>query len=99
MRTLLLFAVAAVSLRADSYFPDRAGLGGEDHTRSRFTGWASDLNKPGAKPTGRQVTHFPGKDATKANIEAKSARARYATKADIPSWLVLIGHGTYDDLY
>ena len=62
---------AAVSLRADSYFLTVAGLGGEDQYDQRFTGWASDLNKLLKAEPGAKVDTLSGKDATKANIEAK----------------------------
>jgi hypothetical protein len=98
MRTLLLFAVAAVSLRADSYFLTVAGLGGEDQYEQRFTGWASDLNKLLKAEPGAKVDTLSGKEATKANIEAKLRALATQTKADDSFVLVLIGHGTYDDL-
>ena len=97
MKTLILLAVAAVSLRADSYFLVVAGLGGEDQYEQRFTGWASDLTKLLKTEPGAKVDTLSGKDATKANIEAK-LRALASTKADDSLVLVLIGHGTYDDL-
>ena len=97
MKILILFAVAAVSLRADSYFLTIAGLGGEDQYEQRFTGWASDLTKLLKAEPGAKVDALSGKDATKANIEAK-LRALATTKADDSFVLVLIGHGTYDDL-
>ena len=89
--------MAAVSLRAESYFLTVAGLGGEDQYEQRFTGWASDLNKLLKAEPGAKVDTLSGKDATKANIEAK-LRALATTKADDSFVLVLIGHGTYDDL-
>ena len=89
--------MAAVSLRADSYFLTVAGLGGEDQYEQRFTGWASDLNKLLKAEPGAKVDTLSGKDATKANIEAK-LRALSTTKADDSFVLVLIGHGTFDDL-
>ena len=97
MKLFLLLAVAAVSLRAESYFLTVAGLGGEDQYDQRFSGWASDLNKLLKAEPGAKVDSLTGKDATKANIEAK-LRALSTTKADDSFVLVLIGHGTYDDL-
>ncbi len=98
MKILVLLAVAAVSLRANSYFLTVAGLGGEDQYEQRFTGWASDLNKLLKAEPGAQVDTLSGKDATKANIEAKLRALATKTKADDSFVLVLIGHGTYDDL-
>jgi hypothetical protein len=97
MKKLILLAVAAVSLRADSYFLVVSGLGGEDQYDQRFTGWVSDLNKLLKAEPGAKVESLSGKDATKPNIEAK-LRALATTKADDSFVLVLIGHGTYDDL-
>lgn len=97
MKIILLLA-AAVSLRADSYFLTVAGLGGEDQYEQRFTGWASDLNKLLKSEPGAKVDTLSGKDATKANIEGKLRALATQTKADDSLVLVLIGHGTYDDL-
>ena len=94
-KLLSLLAVAAVSLRAESYFLTVAGVGGEDQYDQRFTGWASDLTKLLKAEPGAKVDTLSGKDATKANMEAK-LRALSSTKPD--DSLVLIGHGTYDDL-
>ena len=93
----VLLAVAAASLRADSYFLTIAGLGGEDQYEQRFTGWASDLTKLLKAEPGAKVDTLSGKDATKTNIEAK-LRALANTKADDSFVLVLIGHGTFDEL-
>ena len=98
MKQLLFLAVAAVSLRADSYFLTVAGLGGEDQYEQRFSGWASDLNKLLKAEPGAKVDTLAGKDATKANIEAKLRAVATQAKADDSFVLVLIGHGTFDDL-
>jgi len=98
MKALVLLAIAAVSLRADSYFLTIAGLGGEDQYEQRFTGWASDLAKLLKAEPGAKVDTLSGKDATKANIEAKLRALATQTKADDSFFLILIGHGTYDDL-
>ena len=71
LKLLGLLALAAVSLRADSYFLIVSGLGGEDQYDQRFTGWASDLTKLLKAEPGAKVDTLSGKDATKANIEAK----------------------------
>jgi len=97
INSLILFVVAVVSLRADSYFLTVAGLGGEDQYEQRFSGWASDLTKLLKAEPGAKVDTLSGKDATKVNIEAK-LRALATTKPDDSFVLVLIGHGTYDDL-
>src|ERR1700730_4611334 len=98
MKIFLLLAVAAVSLRADSYFLTIAGLGGEDQYEQRFSRWASDLTKLLKAEPGAKVDTLSGKEATKANIEAKLRALATQAKADDSFVLVLIGHGTYDDL-
>ncbi len=97
MKIGVVFVFAALSLRAETYFLTVAGLGGEDQYDQRFTGWASDLNKLLKTEPGAKVDTLSGKDATKANIEAK-LRALASTKADDSFVLILIGHGTFDDL-
>ena len=62
MRTLILFAAAALSLHADSFFLTVAGLGGEDQYEQRFTGWASDLNKLLKSEPGAKVDTLSGKE-------------------------------------
>jgi hypothetical protein len=98
MKWFILLAAATLSLRADSYFLTVAGLGGEDQYEQRFSGWTSDLNKLLKAEPGAKVDSLGGKDATRANIEAKLRALATQTKADDSLVLVLIGHGTYDDL-
>ena len=74
-----------MSLRADSYFLTVAGLGGEDQYDQRFTGWASDLNKLLKAEPGAKVDTLSGKDATKANIEAKLRALATHQSRTIPS--------------
>jgi hypothetical protein len=98
MKWFILLAAATLSLRADSYFLTVAGLGGEDQYEQRFSGWTSDLNKLLKAEPGAKVDSLGGKDATRANIETKLRALATQTKADDSLVLVLIGHGTYDDL-
>jgi hypothetical protein len=98
MKWFILLAAATLSLRGDSYFLTVAGLGGEDQYEQRFSGWTSDLNKLLKAEPGAKVDSLGGKDATRANIEAKLRALATQTKADDSLVLVLIGHGTYDDL-
>ena len=97
MKALVLLAITAFTLRAESYFLTVAGLGGEDQYDQRFNGWVSDLGKLLKAEPGAKVDALSGKDATKANIEAK-LRALSQTKPDDSFTLILIGHGTFDDL-
>jgi hypothetical protein len=101
MRTLIRFApivLVAVAARADSYYLNVAGLGGEDQYEQRFTGWASDLAKLLKNEPGAKVETLSGKDATKTNIEAKLRAIAQQSKPDDTFVLMLMGHGTYDDL-
>jgi len=100
-KTLIRWApmvLLAVAARADSYYLNVAGLGGEDQYEQRFTGWASDLAKLLKNEPGAKVDTLSGKDATKANIEAKLRGIAQQSKPDDTFVLMLMGHGTYDDL-
>jgi hypothetical protein len=83
---------------ATSFYLTVAGLGGEPEYEQRFTGWASDLNKALAGEAGAKVETLSGKDATKANIQAKLSAIAAQAKADDTFMLVLIGHGSFDDI-
>lgn len=95
-RVLLVAGLLAGSLRADTYYLTVAGLGGEQEYEQRFTGWASDLSKILQGEPGAKVETLSGKDATKANIEAKLKSIASAAKPTDNFVLMLIGHGTYD---
>jgi len=95
---LLLLATAAVSAQATSFYLTVAGLGGEPEYEQRFTGWASDITKALAGEAGAKVETLTGKDATKANIQAKLAAIAGQAKADDTFMLLLIGHGSFDDI-
>lgn len=99
MRKLLLLAAAVgISAQATSFYLTVAGLGGEPEYEQRFTGWASDLNKALAGEAGSKVETLSGKDATKANIQAKLSAIATQSKADDTLMVVFIGHGSYDDI-
>ncbi|MEO8096727.1 MAG: C13 family peptidase [Acidobacteriota bacterium] len=98
MKKLLLLAAVALTANATSFYLTVAGLGGEPDYEQRFTGWASDLNKSLAGEAGAKVDTLSGKDATKANIQAKLAQIASQAKADDTFTLLLIGHGGYDDI-
>lgn len=90
----ILLALAA---RGETYFVTVAGLGAEAEYEQRFSGWAKDLDKVVRGEPGAKVDTFTGKDATKANLEAKLKAIASQAKADDSVVLTLIGHGTYDD--
>jgi hypothetical protein len=96
-RVVTLVAVAAVAARAESYYLVVAGLGGEAEYEQRFTGWASDLTKLLKTEPNSKVETLAGKDATKANIEAKMREVASASKPDDEFVLLLIGHGSFDE--
>ena len=97
-KLLLLLTVAALSASANSFYLTVAGLGDEPDYEQRFTGWASDIAKLLANEPNSKVETLSGKDATKANIQAKLASIAAAAKADDTFVLFLIGHGTFDDI-
>jgi hypothetical protein len=98
MRKLLLLAAAALSVNATSFYLTVAGLGGEPEYEQRFTGWASDLTKALGAEAGAKVETLSGKDATKANIQAKLSGFAGQAKADDTLMVLFIGHGSYDDI-
>ncbi len=98
MRTLLLLAAAAISAQATSFYLTVAGLGGEPEYEQRFAGWASDFNKAVAGEAGAKVETLTGKEATKANIQAKLSAIAGQAKAEDTLTVLLIGHGSYDDI-
>jgi hypothetical protein len=97
-KVLLLLAVAGVSAQATSFYLTVTGLGGEPEYEQRFTGWASDMNKALSGEAGAKVETLSGKDATKANILANLSAIAAEAKADDTFMLLLIGHGTYDEI-
>lgn len=89
---------AALELSATSFYLTVAGLGDEPDYEQRFAGWAADMTKLLANEPNAKVEALSGKDATKPNILAKLASIASAAKADDTFVLLLIGHGTYDDI-
>lgn len=97
-KLLLLLAAAGISAQATSFYLTVAGLGGEPEYEQRFAGWASDLNKALTGEAGAKVDTLSGKDATKANIQAKLSAIATQAKADDTLMVVFIGHGSFDDI-
>src|SRR6266852_1919725 len=96
MRITLLL-LAAVALRADTFYLTVAGLGGEAEYEQRFSGWASELDKLLRAEPGAKVETLSGAAATRANVEAKLRDIAKQTKPDDSLVLMLIGHGSYDE--
>src|SRR6187455_708156 len=98
MKKVLLLAMAAMAAHATSFYLTLAGAPGEPDYEQRFAGWVSDFNKAVSTEAGAKVDSLVGKDATKAAIQAKLASIASQTKADDTFVLLLIGHGSYDDI-
>lgn len=98
MKTCLLLVLAGLSAQAASFYLTVAGLGGEPDYEQRFTAWANDKGKLLAGEAGAKVETLTGKDATKANILARLNSIASQAKADDTFVLLLIGHGTFDDI-
>jgi len=96
MRSAILFACAALSCHATTYFLTVGGLGGEPEFEQRFSGWAKDVDKSlkGA-PDSTAVTLF-GADATRARIQATLKDFGSKAKKDDALVVMLMGHGTFD---
>lgn len=97
LRYVLLALTCALIARADTYFLTVSGIGGEAEYEQRFSGWAKDLDKIVRGEPGAKVDTLTGKEATKANLEAKLRNIASQSKADDSVVITLIGHGTYDD--
>jgi hypothetical protein len=98
MKVFLMLAAAALSASAASYYLTVAGLGGEPDYEQRFTGWANDQAKYLGGDSGAKVETLTGKAATKVNILARLSAIAAQAKAEDTFVLLLIGHGTYDDI-
>jgi len=97
LRLVGLVFACALAARAETYFLTVAGIGGEAEYEQRFNGWAKDLDKIVRSEPGAKVDTLTGKDATKANLEARLKSIASQAKADDSVVVTLIGHGTYDD--
>src|SRR3984957_20353298 len=97
MRWFVLVSLLAGSLRADTFFLIASGLGGEPEYEQRFSGWAKDIDKVVRAEPNAKVYTLIGKDATKANLEAKLKALATEAKAGDSVVLMLIGHGSFDE--
>jgi hypothetical protein len=99
MRSLVCLGLllgAGLTVRAGNYYLILSGLGGEQEYEQRFAGWASDLGKLLQNEPGAKVETLAGKDAIKANIEAKLRALAGQAKPGDNLAVFLIGHGSYD---
>jgi hypothetical protein len=96
-KLLCALGILAGSLRADTFFLIASGLGGEPEYEQRFSGWAKDIDKVVRAEPNSKVDTLIGKDATKANLEAKLKALATTAKAGDSVVLMLIGHGSFDE--
>lgn len=73
------------------------GAAGEDEYGRQFHAWA-DRWAEAARRGGAQVERIGGDESTKDSDRARLERrlAAEPVAGDVPLWLVLVGHGTYD---
>jgi hypothetical protein len=96
---LALSFVLAARMHGATYYVVVAGLGGEPDYEQRFTAAANDLDKAfKAQGPASHVYTLSGTNATAARVrETMSAVAR-ESKADDDFVLILIGHGSFDNV-
>jgi hypothetical protein len=96
---MILALAAHTAARADAYFVTIAGLGGEPDYQTRFDGEANDLDKIfKASGTGVHVYTLTGANATRAKLQATLQQVAAAAKPQDDFVLVLIGHGSWDNV-
>jgi hypothetical protein len=103
MKKILLSATLAAAFlsggaQAASFYLTIAGIGGEPDYETRFGTWTSDAAKALATEQGAKVETLTGASSTKENIKAKLASIASQTKADDTFVLLLVGHGSFDDI-
>ncbi len=97
--TLLLTTLAlAASLHATTYCVTVAGLGGEPDYDQRFSGWIRDIDNALKSAPDTHVDALTGAASTKAHLETTLSRIAGEAKQDDELILVLIGHGSFDDV-
>jgi hypothetical protein len=98
LKIAVLLAAMALGAHAETYFLTVSGLGGEPDYEQRFTGWAKDADKILKSEPGAHSEVLMGADATRANLEAKLRSLATQAKPTDFFVLMLIGHGTYDQI-
>ena len=103
MKTQLLLALSialAAQARAATYYVVIAGLGGEPDYEQRFTAAANDLDKVfKAQGPSSHVYTLSGASATAAHVRETMSTVARAAKADDDFVLILIGHGSFDNVH
>ena len=96
MLGLVLLPVAG-TVRADTYFLNVAGLGGEPDYEQRFTGLAADLERVlGSGGPTHHVFTLSGAAATRAHLTETVELIAAQAKPEDDFVLTLIGHGSFD---
>jgi hypothetical protein len=97
-KIVFLMLTAAALAPGASFYLTVAGLGGEADYEQQFSGWASDADKALAVEKGAKVETLSGANATRANIQAKLSAIAAQSKPADTFVLLLMGHGSFDDL-
>ena len=102
MKTQILLALSfalAARMHAATYYVVVAGLGGEPDYEQRFTAAANDLDKAfKAQGPASHVYTLTGANATAARVRETMSTVAREAKADDDFVLILIGHGSYDNV-
>jgi hypothetical protein len=94
-----LAGVLAMQARAATYYVVVAGLGGEPDYEQRFTADANDLDRIfKSAGTAAHVTTLTGPNSTAARFKEAMAAVAQGAKPDDDFVLVLIGHGSFDNV-
>jgi len=100
MPFLLALSLAfAAQAQAATYYVVVAGLGGEPDYEQRFTAAANDLDKAfKAQGPSSHVYTLSGANATAAHVRETMSTITRDAKADDDFVLILIGHGSFDNV-
>jgi hypothetical protein len=95
----VLACASAMQARAATYYVVVAGLGGEPDYEQRFTANANDLDRIfKSAGTAAHVTTLTGPSSTAARFKDAMASVARDAKPDDDFVLVLIGHGSFDNV-
>jgi len=100
MPFLLALSLAFIAqAHAATYYVVVAGLGGEPDYEQRFTAAANDLDKAfKAQGPSSHVYTLSGANATAAHVRETMSNITRDAKADDDFVLILIGHGSFDNV-
>ncbi len=99
MKLTGLMLAGALAAHATTYCVTIAGLGGEPDYEQHFSSWANEIDKTlkGGGPDVKSEV-LTGANATKANFQAKLAAIAKDAKADDAVVVMMIGHGSFDNV-